>query len=179
MMDIDYRKVVYVLIERGFCTAEDVRKIVGELAVVDTLDEGRSSEFWEDAKRLCGLLNEKVIANGFKPFAVNKTSVGVMEKIMRLDKRSVADVEAMILWSTQDDFWTGNIRSPEKLRKHFDLMTHQMANRGTSVRNVEPPRPQPKPVDADWVASIERAVDESVPAPRNLLDAFKRRPSND
>lgn len=161
MMDIDYRKVVFVLIERGFCTQEDVRKIVGELAVVDSLDEGRNSEFWEDAKRLSGLLNEKVIANGFKPFAVNKTSVGVMEKIMRLDKRSPGDIETMIVWATQDDFWSGNIRSPEKLRKHFDLMIHQMAKR----KPVESPKPQLSPIDTGWEQELERRRRESVAPP--------------
>jgi hypothetical protein len=167
-MEIDYKKVVFVLIERGFCTHEDVRKIVGELAVVDTLDESRNSEFWEEAKRLCTVLNERVMANGFKPFAVNKTSVGVMEKIMRLDKRTPIDVEKMIAWATQDDFWSGNIRSPEKLRKHFDLMTHQMGKRRPTVQRA------PQPVtDEEWEQELERRHEEAVPMPKNFKRVLK------
>lgn len=171
MMEIDYKKVVFVLIERGFCTQEQVRKIVGELAVSDSLDEGRNSEFWEEAKRLCALLNERVIANGFKPFAVNKTSVGIMEKLMRLDKRDAKDIERVILWAVQDDFWTGNIRSPDKLRKHFDLMTHQMAKRPA---RQAPPTPQPPPIDRDWLQEIEDMHKQSVPMPKGFKDVLKR-----
>jgi tRNA G10 N-methylase Trm11 len=170
MMEIDYKKVVFVLIERGFCTHDEVRKIVGELAVSDSLDEGRNSQFWEEAKRLCSVLNEKVIANGFKPFAVTKTSVGVMEKIMRLDKRSPKDIEVMIVWATQDDFWSGNIRSPEKLRRHFDLMTHQMSKRKPESK------PYIKPVDTDWEDELARRRAEAVAKPTgiNLRDAIRK-----
>lgn len=174
MIEIDYKKVVFVLIERGFTDQETVRKIVGELAVADSLDESRNSEFWDEAKRLCLKLNERVIANGFKPFAVNKTSVGAMEKLLRLDKREVKAVEDMIEWCTADDFWHGNIRSPEKLRKHFDLMTSQKARR--KPEQTAPVRRVFTKEDID--AEVRERTESARPMPQEIKDLFRKVPSD-
>jgi hypothetical protein len=163
MMDIDYKKVVFTLIERGFCTHQDVRLIVGELAVVESLDASQNSPLWKEAERLCALLNQRVIANGFKPFAVNKTSVGALEKMLRIDNRDPKETESLIMWCTQDDFWYQNIRSPEKLRKHYDLMSAQRAKRGPRVAPTVTPR------DDSWEKELKRRSEESVSVPRGFL----------
>ena len=45
-----------------------------------------------------------------------------MDKILRLDKRTVEQVEELIAWSQQHDFWRHNILSPSKLRKQLDRL---------------------------------------------------------
>ena len=42
--------------------------------------------------------------------------------MLRIDKRSVEDIEAVIRWCQQDDFWHKNILSTDKLRKQFDKL---------------------------------------------------------
>ena len=46
--------------------------------------------------------------------------------MIRLDKRSVDDIEAVIRWCQQDDFWHKNILSTDKLRKQFDKLYMNM-----------------------------------------------------
>lgn len=45
-----------------------------------------------------------------------------LDKIHRLDGHSLEEIEQMIEWSHQDNFWKKNIRSPESLRKHWEKM---------------------------------------------------------
>ena len=47
---------------------------------------------------------------------------GYVDKMLRIDRRSVADIEAVIRWCQQDDFWHKNILSTDKLRKQFDKL---------------------------------------------------------
>lgn len=41
------------------------------------------------------------------------------------DKRSGKEVQEMIVWATQHEFWSGVILSPSSLRKHYDTMKAQ------------------------------------------------------
>jgi hypothetical protein len=43
--------------------------------------------------------------------------------MMRLDGRTEQDIENVLKWSQNDDFWCGNILSMEKLRSKFDQLT--------------------------------------------------------
>ena len=54
-----------------------------------------------------------------------------MNKIHRLDKYDYQDIELIIRFSQQDDFWKQNIRSVSKLRKQFEtlLIKVQTANK--------------------------------------------------
>ena len=47
---------------------------------------------------------------------------GHVDKMIRIDKRSADDIEAVIRWCQQDDFWHKNILSTDKLRKQFDKL---------------------------------------------------------
>lgn len=51
---------------------------------------------------------------------------GHVDKMLRIDKRSVDDIEAVIRWCQQDDFWHKNILSTDKLRKQFDKLYMNM-----------------------------------------------------
>lgn len=48
-----------------------------------------------------------------------------INKIVRIDKRTYEQVEWMIHWCQQDDFWKTNILSPAKLRKQFNRLVVQ------------------------------------------------------
>ena len=49
-----------------------------------------------------------------------------IDKIIRIDGRSVEEVKRVIDWSQQDDFWKQNIRSTNKLRKHYAQLCMKM-----------------------------------------------------
>lgn len=58
-----------------------------------------------------------------------------IDRLLRLDGRTPARVEAVIRWCRQDPFWANNILSPAKLRKHFDRLELEMDR-------PAPPRPE-------------------------------------
>lgn len=82
-------------------------------------------EIQTDAMRLCSLLADLIEANGSKRPTVTKAWEVTMDRLMRIDQRSSEQVEAAIRWSQQHDFWSGNVLSPTKLRKHYDAMRIQ------------------------------------------------------
>ena len=51
-----------------------------------------------------------------------------MDTIVKIDKRTVAQVAEVIDWCQQDGFWQNNILSPSKLRKQLDRLELQMAD---------------------------------------------------
>ena len=50
-----------------------------------------------------------------------------MDKIIRLDNRTVGQLEEVIDWCQQDSFWQNNILSPATLRKQLDRLELQMS----------------------------------------------------
>jgi len=52
---------------------------------------------------------------------------GDIDRMIRLDGRSPERIEAVIRWCVRDPFWSKNILSAAKLRKHFDRLELQMA----------------------------------------------------
>lgn len=90
------------------------------------------SIFMSDAIKLTSLLADLVEANGFDRPSTNDKAVAHLEKAMRLDGRTVEQLEAAIRWASQHDFWSVNIRSTDKLRKHFDRL------RGEARRTMRP-----------------------------------------
>lgn len=76
---------------------------------------------------LSSLLLEKIRTNNHKFKEPNlNTWCSEMDKILRIDKRPPEDIEAVIRWCQEDDFWHKNILSPSKLRKQFDKLYMQM-----------------------------------------------------
>ncbi|MDU0963588.1 MAG: hypothetical protein E7A67_01075 [Peptostreptococcus anaerobius] len=76
-----------------------------------------------DEFRLSNLLYELIKKNNpkFKQPNLNNWC-GYVDKMLRIDRRSVADIETVIRWCQQDDFWHKNILSTDKLRKQFDKL---------------------------------------------------------
>lgn len=60
-----------------------------------------------------------------------------INRMRRLDKRSVDDVIKVMHWALHDDFWSTNILSPKKLRKHFDRLTAQMGQQSKIKTKLE------------------------------------------
>ena len=49
-----------------------------------------------------------------------------IDKMIRLDKREVDDIEAVIYWCQHDDFWSRNVLSTSKLRIQYDQLKAKM-----------------------------------------------------
>lgn len=45
-----------------------------------------------------------------------------VDKMLRIDKRSVGEIETLIMWVSQDSFWKANVLSTAKLREKFDQL---------------------------------------------------------
>lgn len=75
-----------------------------------------------EAARLAELLADLIEQNGSKRPTVTKSWVTEIDRMIRLDSRSVDLVEKCIRWSQADSFWRANIMSPGKLRKHYDRL---------------------------------------------------------
>ena len=62
-----------------------------------------------------------------------------IDRLIRLDSRSVEEIEKVMRWCQEDGFWQNNILSTEKLRKQYDQLKLKMeaengnARRGNGV----------------------------------------------
>lgn len=83
------------------------------------------SPYLEDARRLCQVLAECMVANGSRPPRVTPAWISDMERIMRIDGRTPEQVERAIRWSQSNEFWRSNILSPGKLRTKYDTLRMQ------------------------------------------------------
>lgn len=82
-----------------------------------------------DPARLANLLADLIEGNGSRRPTVTEAWVRTVDRMIRLDGRTPQQVENAIRWCQQDDFWHRNILSPEKLRKHYEQMRLQAAQR--------------------------------------------------
>lgn len=88
-----------------------------------TSDEVRLSEL---------LFNEIKTRNpGFKNPDIQKWAVHV-DRLMRIDKRTVPEIESVIKWCQSDLFWQNNILSTDKLRKQYDVLNTKRLSGGNS-----------------------------------------------
>lgn len=86
--------------------------------------------------RLSQLLIDKILVNNPNHKKPNLQSwAGHVDKMIRIDKRTVVQIEDLINWSQSDPFWSGNILSTEKLRKQFDTLTLQSKNKNRGKRS--------------------------------------------
>ena len=92
-----------------------------------------------EAIELCQGLARSIHSRGSKMPNITRGWVSDMEKLLRIDGHTVDEVRDMIIWlhhgKTQSAaFWQTNIRSPKKLRVHFDRMREQRANEAARLR---------------------------------------------
>lgn len=86
--------------------------------------------------RLSTLLLDNILA--FNPRLLKpdlqKWSAEV-DKMLRIDKRSVEEIETLIMWVSQDTFWKANILSTAKLREKFD----QLWSKASAMQQAKKP----------------------------------------
>jgi len=93
--------------------------------------------YTENDKRLTELLYEKVKIN--YSFLTDKrtdkkiiSDYEIMNKINRIDKWTYEQIEYIINWSQEDEFWRKNIRSVLKLRKQFENLVVRAKEHNTN-----------------------------------------------
>lgn len=107
-----------------------------------------------DAIRLSDLLFSEILRqqpksklhafdNGKRKDTVRRWAEDI-EKLKRIDQRSVEDIEKVIIWVTADDFWKPNVLSGSKLREKWDTLVAQM-DRNVSRDPII--QPQENPID--------------------------------
>lgn len=75
-----------------------------------------------------------------------------VDRMIRLDKRVPARIEAVIRWSQQDGFWQNNILSTAKLREKFDTLELKMPQTVQSpLKDLSNQRPS-----KEWLKEYER-----------------------
>ena len=89
-----------------------------------------------DVDRLCEQLRDRVVANGYREPTIGAKWRTDMRLLLDRDGAAADEVARVIDWATGDSFWHQNIRCPEKLRKHWDVLREQAANGG----RTRPPR---------------------------------------
>ena len=82
---------------------------------------GSDAEPSADVLYLCTLLADLVHSNGHKA-TVSKQWHQACDRLLRIDGYTPAQVEFVMRWSQQDEFWLPNIRSMPKLREKFDVL---------------------------------------------------------
>ena len=56
-----------------------------------------------------------------------------IDKLLRLDNAKPDEVKQIIDWVVEDDFWSSNILSAKKLRKHYSRFYKKVIDRGKSL----------------------------------------------
>lgn len=89
--------------------------------------EESSTAFSPEVERLCSLMAERVNARTErkKPYRVTQAWRVEMRRLIEIDGRSPAEIEAAIEWVHRHDFWGPNILSVPKLRAKYDTLRGQ------------------------------------------------------
>lgn len=95
-------------------------------------------EFSEDVHQLCDYLAENIKRNGNKVGKVGKRWHQAMDRLLRVDGYTPSQVQQVIDWSQQDEFWQGNILSASKLREKFDQLKTRMLNERNKPTSTGP-----------------------------------------
>lgn len=75
-----------------------------------------------EARRLCELLADRIEANTGKRPNIGKRWLDAARLLLTADCRTVEQVEYLITWSQDDEFWRANILSMAKLREKQDTL---------------------------------------------------------
>lgn len=125
------RKLVTKMSQTSYLSVQKVvtnRKPTKDIITKDTIQKtsivakAPKKEFSEDVKDLAHLLFTLIRQNNpnFKGDPVKWYSD--MDKMMRIDGRTYLEIQHIIRWTQDDNFWSSNILSGSKLRKQFDQL---------------------------------------------------------
>jgi hypothetical protein len=125
----NYKEQQEELQERGSEQSSDASHLSLVVAEVD------------EPTRLANLLADLIAADGSKRPNVTATWVTDMDRFLRLDEKSPADIERYMRWLFQSrdeiaSFWAPNIRSPKKLREKYDTIRAQVNRRPGRTRGT-------------------------------------------
>jgi len=100
------------------------------------LKESQDKEIPKQYLYLCNLLADLMVSNGVKRPTVSGKWISDIDKLIRIDEKTVEQIEAAIRWSQADSFWSSNIHSPAALRKQYEKMRLQ-AQRNKGSKGVD------------------------------------------
>jgi len=108
--------------------------------------------------RLVSLLKTLILQNDPKAKITNDLIkwIDPIDKLERIDGRTLIEIEGVIRFSQDNDFWKSNILSTRNLRKHFPQLILQAKKGGFIVT----PRPEPKPENPEEKAKREKREKE-------------------
>lgn len=89
-----------------------------------------------------------------------------IEKMVRLDIRSMDDIYNTLIFAREDSFWKPNIRSTSKFREKYETLYLQMKNKKTP----QPKQPEPKQSKYNQYPQREYGVDKMAELERKLLN---------
>jgi hypothetical protein len=164
--------------DQGFDPCVAVVRLWADAEHVTNTPEAKKQTQSAEALKLCALLNYLLQGNGYSPFKVTKDAVGAIERLNRIDKRPFDEIETMIRWSQSDEFWLHNIRSPQKLRKHYETMVGQLRSRNKVIQEqrkvVEDQERRVNDSMASVRAKLEKEIKEAAPMPTDIRKALQR-----
>jgi hypothetical protein len=100
-------------------------KISGSPKAADPIDE-----------ELCQLLEDKLHEIGVRSAKANTQWLNASRLLRKRDGYTPEQVEWMIHWVTNHDFWSLNIHSMPKLRKHFERLVLEAKNKTTKSADI-------------------------------------------
>lgn len=93
-----------------------------ETSLEPSIEPSLKNVLSQDSERLATLLADKIAENGYKRPTVTQEWIRCMDRMIRIDGREPQQIEKAIEWVTGHDFWSMNIRSPQKLREHYERL---------------------------------------------------------
>jgi hypothetical protein len=117
-------------------------------------------------------LNAGIVANGFKAPTARREQLTAIDRLIRIDGKTAEEIKAMIQWSLSHDFWSANIRSAVKLRKHFETMAAQR------IRDDKKPQEAPTvdmtKITEQHLRSQAEEMAQAIPMPADLRRKIRR-----
>lgn len=99
----------------------------------EPLDEPEAERTFPDSTiLLCNYLADKIQANGNKVGKIGIRWHQAMDRLERIDGYAPDQIQQVIDWSQQNEFWQGNILSAAKLREKFDQLKTRMFQERTN-----------------------------------------------
>lgn len=106
-------------------------------AILKESQSNEKSDYSPEIINLCNLLADLMAENGIKRPTISGRWLSEMDKLNRIDEKTIQQIDAAIRWSQKDSFWSSNIHSPTALRKQYEKMRLQaQRNKATTGVNV-------------------------------------------
>lgn len=107
----------------------------------------------EDVESLCNRLLERLKAIEVKTAKITDKWRDEARKMLDLDQRPLDQALRLIDWTTQNDFWSGNVHSMPTFRKQYDRLLIQARNEQQRAR-----RPPVNQTDANIAAFMGQST---------------------